>query len=127
MPENCDFKRSPCPIANVLDLIGDRWSLVILRDLFLGKRRYGDFTRSPEKIPTNLLAERLKRLQREGLIDKVAYQQQPPRYEYHLTAKGRDTRPILEAMARWGNRYIPGTFVPPDDFWQQPDPTGGEG
>ena len=101
--------RSPCPIACSLDLLGDKWTLLVVRDLLLGKTTYSEFQKSPEGIPTNILAERLKRLQAAGIIGKSQYQERPVRYAYHLTAKGRDLQPVLLAMIDWGNKHIPGT------------------
>ena len=76
------FKRSSCPITNVLDLLGDKWTLLVIRDLVLGKRRYQEFLSSPEDMASNILAERLNRLQASGLILRRAYQRNPIRYEY---------------------------------------------
>lgn len=105
--------RSTCPIANVLDIVGDKWTLLVVRDLLiLGKRRYGEFQRSPEAIPTNILADRLKRLEAAGLIKKELYQDNPPRAEYFLTRKGADLGPVLKAMGQWGQRHIPGVVIP---------------
>jgi DNA-binding HxlR family transcriptional regulator len=105
----CAEGRSPCPVACSLDLLGDKWSLLVVRDLLLGKATYTEFQKSPERIPTNILAERLKRLQAAGIIERSRYQERPVRYAYQLTAKGRDLRPVLSAMIDWGNKYIPGT------------------
>src|SRR5512134_895915 len=107
-PSYPDSYRSTCPVASVLDIVGDKWTLIVVRDLFLGKHRYGEFQASPEAIPTNILAERLKRLEAAGLIKKEFYQDNPPRAEYFLTSRGADLRPILLAMREWGKRYIPG-------------------
>jgi DNA-binding HxlR family transcriptional regulator len=105
--------RSTCPIANVLDIVGDKWTLLVVRDLLiLGKHRYGEFQASPEAIPTNILAERLKRLEAAGLVKKEFYQDNPPRAEYYLTRKGADLGPILKAMGQWGQQYIPGVVIP---------------
>ena len=101
--------RSLCPVACSLDLLGDKWTLLVVRDLLLGKTTYTEFQKSPEGIPTNILAERLKRLQAAGIIEKSRYQERPKRYAYHLTKKGNDLRPVLSAMIDWGNKYIPGT------------------
>ena len=106
----CVEGRSFCPVACSLDLLGDKWTLLVVRDLLLGKTTYTEFQKSPEGIPTNILAERLKRLQAAGIIEKSRYQERPVRYAYHLTAKGRDLRPVLSAMIDWGNKYIPGTL-----------------
>ena len=102
-------RRSQCPVACSLELIGDRWTLLIVRDLFLGKSRFGDFSSSPEHIPTNVLAERLKRLESAGLIEATPYSEHPPRLEYHLTPRGRELRPVLDALAMWGLEQFPGT------------------
>ena len=109
MNQPTDFKRSPCPVANTLDLIGDKWTLLVVRDLLLGKRTYGELLDSPERIPTNLLADRLKRLEHAGLIESAAYQDRPVRYAYTLTAKGAALGDVLQAFVRWGNAHIPGT------------------
>lgn len=107
-------QRSDCPIASSLDIVGDKWTLLVVRDLmFRGKRLYGELAESPEGIPSNILAERLKRLEAAGLIEKSPYQQNPVRYEYTLTAKGADLLPVLVELMRWGNRHIPGTLKVP--------------
>ena len=102
--------RSPCPVACTLDLLGDKWTLLVVRDLLLGKATYSEFQQSPEQIPTNILAERLKRLQAAGIVTRERYQERPVRYHYLLTDKGRDLYPVLSAMIDWGNRHIPGTL-----------------
>jgi DNA-binding HxlR family transcriptional regulator len=104
-------RRSPCPIGCSLDLLGDRWSLLIVRDLFWGKSRYSEFAVSPEGIPTNLLADRLERLEQAGLIKSTPYQQNPPRHAYTLTRKGRDLGPVLAALVQWGKRHLPETYT----------------
>lgn len=105
-----DPMRSACPIANVLDLVGDKWSMLIVRDMLLfDKHRYSDFLASDEGIPTNILANRLKRLEQYGIIDKRPYQLNPVRNEYHLTAIGHDLRPMVMEMVNWGLKHIPGT------------------
>ena len=103
-------KRSPCPVACTLDLLGDKWTLLVIRDLLLGKHTYKAFQDSPEKIPSNILAERLKRLENEGVVRRELYQERPPRYSYHLTAKGKDLAPVLQAMLVWGSTHVPGTL-----------------
>lgn len=111
------FGRSTCPIANTLDLIGDKWTLLVVRDLlFVGKRLYGELMLSPEGVPSNILAERLKRLEAAGLLEKIPYQQNPVRHEYRLTPKGTDLFPILKEIIRWGNKHVQGTTVPPSGF-----------
>lgn len=107
-----DCKRSICPVACTLDILGDKWTLLVVRDLIMGKKTYSEFQQSPEAIPTNILAERLKRLQAQGVVAKQQYQDKPVRYEYHLTDKGMALRPVLLAMVKWGNTYIEGTLTP---------------
>lgn len=103
------FERSSCPITNVLDLLGDKWTLLVIRDLVLGKRRYQEFLASPEAIASNILAQRLSRLTAAGLIRRHAYQRNPTRYEYFLTEKGKALEPLLEAIIVWGKKQFPGT------------------
>ena len=105
-----DCKRSSCPVAGTLDLLGDKWTLLVVRDLLLGRHTYKVLQNSPERIPSNILADRLKRLEREGIVRKALYQERPPRYDYHLTEKGLDLGPVLHAMLSWGSTYVPGTM-----------------
>lgn len=112
-------QRSGCPIATALDIVGDRWTLVVLRDLLTGKSRYSEFLESPEKITTNILADRLEKMEAAGLITKSPYQERPVRYAYALTKKGRDLHPMLREMCRWANRYIPDTWTPPEWFMKE--------
>jgi len=105
------FNRSSCPITNALDIFGDKWTLLVIRDLVLGKRRYQEFRFSPERIATNILADRLERLQACGIVTRYAYQHKPKRYEYILTKKGETLRPILKAIVSWGLEHFPGTMV----------------
>ncbi|MGD9906641.1 MAG: winged helix-turn-helix transcriptional regulator [Dehalococcoidia bacterium] len=105
-------RRSRCPVSCTLDVLGDRWSLLVVRDLFRGKHRYSEFAASPERIPSNILAERLRRLKARGIVRSRRYSGAPPRVEYHLTAKGEALRPIIRAMVDWGVRHA-GGVVPP--------------
>jgi DNA-binding HxlR family transcriptional regulator len=103
------FPRSPCAVACTLDLVGDKWSLLVVRDLLRGKVTYGELQASPEGIPTNILADRLKKLEAAGLIAKSAYQQHPVRHSYALTETGKALGDVLGALVRWGKKHIPGT------------------
>lgn len=114
-----DFDRSPCPIATTLDMVGDKWSMVILRDMFVGKSKYGEFLASPEGIPTNILADRLKRLAEAGLIEKSPYQDRPVRHAYKLTTMGAAFLPVLQEISKWGNRFVADTWVPPSAFMKK--------
>jgi len=111
MSTDKQLRRSPCAVANSLDIVGDKWSLLVVRDLLHGKRTYGDLAKSPERIPTNILAERLKRLENAGIIASAPYQEHPTRYAYSLSPKGRALGDVLSAFVRWGKRYIPGTVA----------------
>ncbi|HLZ72132.1 MAG TPA: helix-turn-helix domain-containing protein [Dehalococcoidia bacterium] len=101
--------RSLCPVARALDLVGDRWTLLVIRDLLGGQKRYGDLLASAEHIPTNILADRLKRLERAGLLERIRYREHPPRFEYRLTAEGRGLGRAIDALATWGLAHFPGT------------------
>ena len=102
-------RRSTCPVAGTLDLVGDRWTLLVIRDLLSGSKRYGELLASAEHIPTNILATRLKRLERDGLLERVPYSDHPPRFDYRLTAKGRGLGRAIDALAAWGLAHIAGT------------------
>jgi DNA-binding HxlR family transcriptional regulator len=105
------FARSICAIANSLDIVGDKWSLLVVRDLLHGKRTYGELAHSPEGIPTNILADRLKRLEGAGIVTSTPYQERPVRYAYTLTPKGSALGEVLLAFVRWGKQHIPGTVA----------------
>jgi DNA-binding HxlR family transcriptional regulator len=105
------FARSACAVANSLDVVGDKWSLLVVRDLLHGKSTYGELANSPEHIPTNILAERLKRLEAAGIIVGTPYQERPVRYAYTLTPKGKALGDVLLAFVRWGKQHIPGTVA----------------
>jgi len=98
--------RSPCPVAGTLDILGDKWTLLVIRDAFAGKKTYSEFQSSPESIPTNILAERLKRLVAYDILENTPYQQHPVRFSYHLTEKDRALAPVLRETLIWGEKYI---------------------
>lgn len=102
-------RRSVCPIACTLDVVGDRWTLLVIRDLFAGKTQYNEFTDSPEGIATNILADRLDKLCRAGLIESRQSESHAGRLLYSLTTKGRSLFPLLEAVRDWGLANIAGT------------------
>lgn len=121
--------RSDCPIASALDIVGDKWSLVIIRSMMLGARSFQDFHRAPEKIATNILADRLARLTAWGLIEET--EPRPgARGGYRLTPAGADLLPLLQAAARWGEAHLEDRRVTPDwflnatpgDFLSEPRP-----
>lgn len=102
-------RRSPCPVACTLDLIGDKWTLLVVRDLASGKSLFKEFSASPERIATNILTDRLNRLVSYGLVEKHGSAQQPGRDAYRLTAKGRTLLPVLSILVDWGLMNIKGT------------------
>lgn len=95
-----------CPIARTLDVIGDRWTMIIIRDLFLGRSRFNEFRQSTPRISPKLLSERLKRLEEQGIIERVLVDEYPPRPEYRLTPKGRRLYPVLFAIGSWGMEHL---------------------
>ena len=100
-------KRSLCGISSTLDIIGDKWSLLIIRDmLFFKKNTYGDFLNSNEKIATNILADRLALLEKEGIVTKRKHPDNKSKYLYRLTQKGKDLLPVLLEMLLWSNKYL---------------------
>lgn len=105
--KNC--QRSHCPVSCLLELIGDKWTLLVVRDLFFGCHTFKDLQASPEKIPTNILANRLKRLEKSKLVRRELYQERPKRYAYHLTKKGQDLEPVMMSMIVWSNKHITNT------------------
>ncbi|TYQ31137.1 winged helix-turn-helix transcriptional regulator [Pseudanabaena sp. UWO310] len=106
-------KRSPCPISCTLDLIGDRWTLLVIRDMmFFGKQRFEEFLESPEGISTNILANRLKLLEELGLAEKQPYSNHSRRMNYQLTEKGQSLRSVLKVITVWGLKHIDDTQIP---------------
>ncbi len=96
-----------CPVASALDVVGDRWTLLIVRDLLRGKNRFTQLRRSVEGVTTSLLSDRLKRLEREGIIERRFYSEHPPRAEYVLTPKGHGLGVIVGALSVWGQEHAP--------------------
>jgi DNA-binding HxlR family transcriptional regulator len=106
-------QRSTCPISTALDVLGDKWTLLILRDMvFAGKTTYGQFLQSAEKIATNILADRLSVLESQGILTKAVAGDKKSKFTYRLTEKGVDTVPILVALVLWGTRHC-STVVDP--------------
>lgn len=104
---------SGCPIDFALDLFGDRWTLLVIRDLlFVGKRHFKELMKSPERIASNTLTAQLKKLEEHGLIARRADPDNRKQVIYTLTDKGRDLAPVLVEMVRWSGRHDPDTLVP---------------
>jgi DNA-binding HxlR family transcriptional regulator len=102
-------RRSLCPVACTLDIIGDRWTLLIIRDLLMGGTRFRDFAASPEGIPTNILSDRLERLLRHEVVEQIPAEDSAKRFAYRLTEKGIALRIVLKAMRDWGLAWETGT------------------
>jgi DNA-binding HxlR family transcriptional regulator len=94
-----------CPVASSLDIVGDRWTLLIIRDLLRGKTRFADFRQSVEGIPPSVLSARLKLLEEQGIVRRRLYSDHPPRAEYLLTPKGHGLGVVVGALANWGEKY----------------------
>ncbi len=96
-----------CPVARTLDLIGERWTILLLRDLLLhGPRRFQDFQASLPGVAPNTLSARLKAMEDSGLVSRTLYSERPPRLEYVLTAKGKSLGPVVKAMRDWGSKHV---------------------
>ncbi len=104
--------RSFCPVSGCLEIIGDRWTLLIIRDLALGATRFKEFAGAPEGVPTNILTDRLNRLLEYGLIEQKPLSESSKRMGYALTDRGSELLPILGAVRDWGLKHISGTRLP---------------
>jgi DNA-binding HxlR family transcriptional regulator len=100
-----DYEGQNCSVARTLELVGERWTLLIVRDAFLGRRRFEEFQESLG-IARNILTDRLAKLVDHGIFERVRYQERPERYEYRLTDKGRDLRVPLLALMQWGDQHL---------------------
>lgn len=113
--EDHDF-RSGCSISRTLELVGDKWTLLVVRDLMWhGKHTFQALQGSAERVPTNILSERLRRLMNWGLVRREPYQERPVRYAYHLTEAGRALEPVLLQVMQWGHHYLDGGAYDPSD------------
>ena len=117
----------PCSVARALSVVGDRWTLLVLRDCFLGLRRFDEFQASLG-LSSHLLSTRLAMLVDEDILERRPYSERPARHEYRLTAKGRDLYPVIGSLLRWGDRWMAGAEGPPfalvhEDCGHASDPT----
>lgn len=102
-------RRSPCPVACTLDLIGDRWTLLVIRDLACGKTRFKELAASPERIASNILSARLRLLVEHGLAEKQAASDATGQPGYRLTPRGESLLPVMQRIANWGLKHLAGT------------------
>jgi DNA-binding HxlR family transcriptional regulator len=107
-----DIGKTSCSVARSLSVVGDRWTLLILREAFLGTRRFADL-QSHLGATRHLVADRLRKLVENGIFDRVKYQDRPTRFEYRLTEKGRDLYPVIAALLGWGDRWMADEAGPP--------------
>jgi DNA-binding HxlR family transcriptional regulator len=107
-----DYAGLNCSIARALELVGERWTLLVLRDIFLGVRRF-DALQQDLGVARNVLTTRLERLVEQEILEKVPYQQRPLRHEYRLTEKGLDLWPVIVELLRWGDRHAAPSAGPP--------------
>jgi DNA-binding HxlR family transcriptional regulator len=106
--------RSDCPVASALDLVGDRWTLIILRDMIFGATTFSDIAKAVEHIPRNILSDRLRKMAEAGLVQRERYQERPDRFKYLLTEKGADLLPVIQALGRWSAVHLAHVYPPPD-------------
>lgn len=107
-------QRSECPITNVLDIVGDRWTLIVVRDmLLLGKHEYREFLEGPDGIATNILADRLRRLSCTGIVQSMPHPDNKKRKFYYLTERGKQLLPLMIEMIIWGATHLSAVRVPP--------------
>jgi DNA-binding HxlR family transcriptional regulator len=115
VPTKSDPARSECPIANALDLLGDRWTLLVLRDLiFYGRHEFGEFLNGGEGIATNVLSDRLERLCCAGIVARFHHPTNGKKYVYRVTATGIDLIPTMIELVIWSERHLPAVRVPPE-------------
>lgn len=108
--------RSRCSIARTLELLGDKWTMLVVRDMIWhGKHTFQELQNSEERMPANLLSQRLKRLMDWGLVRREAYQERPVRFRYHLTEEGRSLEPVLLQIMQWGHVHLDGGLYDPRD------------
>lgn len=107
-----DYPDQVCSIARALEVVGERWTLLVLRDVLLGRHRFEELVESLG-ITRTVLTQRLQHLVHEGVLERSAYQQRPERFSYTLTAKGQALLPVLAALLQWGDRYYPEAAGPP--------------
>jgi DNA-binding HxlR family transcriptional regulator len=101
------YQIDDCPVARTLDLIGERWTILLLRELLLhGPRRFQDFQAALPGVAPNILSARLKTMEDDGLVRRSLYSERPPRLEYVPTDKGKSLGPIVKAMRDWGNKHL---------------------
>lgn len=119
--------RSTCPVSSLLDIIGDKWSLLIIRDLFIGRDTYSEFLKAPERISTNILVDRLKKLTDAGLIEFTRNSDDKKIKVYSLTSKGIDLYPTMVEMALWSRKHLKMDFHPlAVDMFKDIDAIGAE-
>ena len=99
-------KETYCPVEATLDLIGNKWKVLILRELFVGKRRFGELYKAIAGITQKMLTQQLREMEKDGILNRKLFAEVPPRVEYSLARYGRSLKPILSAMHHWGTRYM---------------------
>ncbi len=114
-----DIDTMTCSIARTLSVVGDRWTMLIVRDVFLGVRKFESIQKDLRLTP-HRLSDRLRKLVRDGILRRVAYEKRPPRFEYRLTEKGIDLYPLIVAMVEWGDRWMAGRGGVPVELVHQP-------
>src|SRR5215469_4801763 len=111
MGRTANYSKERCPVAATLQVVGDPWTLLILRDAFFGVRRFDDW-QARLGVARNVLASRLKSLVEQGVLETRLYSEHPPRKDYVLTRKGRDLLPVIRSLKAWGDRHVYGSETP---------------
>ena len=101
-----DQEHAACPAETAISLLGSKWKLLILRELFKGMRRFGELARSVPGISQKMLTQQLRKMEEDGLVSRKIYPEVPPRVEYSLTGIGSSLKPVLDAMHKWGTKYV---------------------
>lgn len=100
-----------CPVEVTLQLIGNKWKVLIIRELLVGTRRFGELNRGINGISQKMLTQQLRQMEKDGLVRRKVYAEVPPKVEYTLTSEGRSLEPVLEAMSQWGRNYLKGNHT----------------
>ncbi len=110
----------PCPVAKSLEFLGERWTLLLVRDLLRGPKKFQDFQASLPGVAPGVLSHRLKVLEDNGIVERQLYSEHPPRAEYSLTARGLELRPVVRALAIWGAKHLDAELVLVHDACETP-------
>ncbi|MGL6198084.1 MAG: winged helix-turn-helix transcriptional regulator [Lachnospiraceae bacterium] len=106
MSENFELEMEPCPVETTINLISNKWKVLIIRELLSGTKRFGELRRGIGEISQKVLTENLRSMESDGIVDRIEYDQTPPRVEYRLSELGDSMKPVIEALQNWGINYL---------------------